>query len=420
MGVYNEKGIPMPKSNRPPKYSKNGKYAIVYVNGKKIYLGLYGSTESRQEYARVVAEWQFQPIPQLANCESNVSVSELVAGFLDYSKSRQDKIQYRHNKYAIGYLVKFYGSLDANEFSPKKLKLCRSQMVKTGSMCRNHINDYTRRIIRVFSWGVQEELVKPDIVAALREVKSLRKGEEGAFDNPPRKPVSVDAVRKTLSGASPTVSAMIQVQGMMGERPSAVFLMRVREIDRNQRSNGLWYYTPNSHKTEQYIGDKIIPLGKPEQELIAPYLEGKNPEDAVFSPRTSMKEHATERRLERKYPMTPSQAERNQERARNPKRTLNEFYDQSSYRNAVEHAIKKVNKGLPDEEKVPHWTPYQLRHFQATALKKNKDAGRILAQAALAHTSPETTDIYIDDNDEQLIIREILAMERKNPFESEE
>jgi len=283
-------------------------------------------------------------------------------------------------------------------------------------MCRNHINDYARRIIRVFSWGVQEELVKPDVVAALREVKSLRKGEEGTHDNPPRKPVSVDAVRRTLAGASPTVSAMIQVQGMLGERPGAVYLMRVGEIDRDQRSNGLWYYTPKSHKTEKYIGNKVIPLGKPEQELIAPYLEGKKPEEAVFSPRTAMKEHATERRSERQSPMTPSQRERNQARAGKPMRKLKEFYDHSSYRQAVEHAIKKVNKDLPDEEKVPHWTPYQLRHFQATALKKSKDAGRILAQAAMAHTSPTTTDIYIDDTDEQLIIREILAMERKNPF----
>ena len=98
----------------------------------------------------------------------------------------------------------------------------------------------------------------------------------------------------------------------------------------------------------------MIPLGKPEQELIAPYLEGKKTEEAVFSPRTAMKEHAIERQTERKFPMTPSQRERNLGRERNPVRILNEFYDHSSYRHAIEHAIKKVNSGLPDEEKVPH------------------------------------------------------------------
>ena len=92
------KGVTMPRSNNPPKYCKNGKYAIVYVNGKKIYLGLFGSPESRQEYARVVAEWQTSPAVHVANSESNVvSVSELAASFLEDSKSRQDKIHHGHN-----------------------------------------------------------------------------------------------------------------------------------------------------------------------------------------------------------------------------------------------------------------------------------------------------------------------------------
>ena len=47
--------------NRPPKYSKSGKYAVVYVNGERIYLGLYGSPESRAAYSRFVAESRASP-----------------------------------------------------------------------------------------------------------------------------------------------------------------------------------------------------------------------------------------------------------------------------------------------------------------------------------------------------------------------
>ena len=54
--------------------------------------------------------------------------------------------------------------------------------------------------------------------------------------------------------------------------------------------NGLWYYTMKAHKTEQFIGEKIIPLGEPEQKLLAPYLEGKTAKQAVFSPKTAMQE----------------------------------------------------------------------------------------------------------------------------------
>ena len=43
--------------------------------------------------------------------------------------------------------------------------------------------------------------------------------------------------------------------------------MTIADIDRS-RDAELWYYVPKSHKTEQYIGQKPIPLGKPEQDLL--------------------------------------------------------------------------------------------------------------------------------------------------------
>ena len=47
----------MPKlTNRPPQYKQSGKYAVVYIDGKRIFLGLYGSDESKVAYARVLAE----------------------------------------------------------------------------------------------------------------------------------------------------------------------------------------------------------------------------------------------------------------------------------------------------------------------------------------------------------------------------
>jgi integrase len=328
---------------------------------------------------------------------------------------------YSYNRIIVlDFVDKLYGDgTSVGDFTPKALKLVREEMINSRRFCRNILNRYVKGVVAIFAFGVEHELVQETTWRALKAVKSLPKGHPGTFDHEERQPVPDDVVRRTLPFMSPTLRAMVQLQRMLGMRPNEIFKMRVGDID-TTRGNGLWYYVPGSYKTSQFVGKIVFPLGKPEQELIAPYLEGKKPEDAVFSPRTAVKEQAKVARSERKTPMTPSQRERDKARAKNPQRKLNEFYDHSSYRHAVWHAIKKVNKDLPDGEKVPHWTPYQLRHFAATALKKNKDAGRILAQAALAHTSPETTDIYIDDTDEQLIIREILAMERKNPFASTE
>jgi len=52
----------MPKLiNRNPKLSKLKKYAVVYLNGKPNYLGLYGSQASKVAYARLIAEIQANP-----------------------------------------------------------------------------------------------------------------------------------------------------------------------------------------------------------------------------------------------------------------------------------------------------------------------------------------------------------------------
>jgi len=69
----------MPKlNNRPPKYSKMGKYAVVYYGGKSHYLGRYGSDESKVAYSRLLAEIQASPtgVP-LPKEERHVTVREL-------------------------------------------------------------------------------------------------------------------------------------------------------------------------------------------------------------------------------------------------------------------------------------------------------------------------------------------------------
>jgi hypothetical protein len=113
-------------------------------------------------------------LPLLNDKTDEVLVSELVAGFLGYIESRLDKTEFLHFKRALGFLIEIYGEHAVNEFSPKKLKVCRNLMVKTGTLCRSQINKHTDRIIRIFAWGVEEEYVQPNIVAALREVKNLQ------------------------------------------------------------------------------------------------------------------------------------------------------------------------------------------------------------------------------------------------------
>jgi len=403
----------MPKlKNQMPKLCRNGKSAISWHDGKKIYHGVWGSPESDRNYKRFIAALLENPVILLRNDkEGDILVSELAAGFLKHIESKNmDTTEVKHFKNAIEYLVELYGEFAVNDFSPKKLKACRSLMVRTGTLCRKFINKHTSRIVRIFSWGTEEEFVNPSVVHALKEVKTLRRGEEGTHDNPPRKEVPDDVIRQTLPFLSPTVAAMVRLQRLTGMRPSEVYRMTVGDINRT-RNPELWYYVQKSHKTEQYIGEKSIPLGKPEQELLTPYLDGKKADAAVFSPRTAMEEWHTVRRANRKTKVQPSQQERARQRAENPADRIREFYDHQSYGRAVKYAIKKGNR---HGQKIPHWTPYQLRHAAGTDAEKMEGLDK--AQALLGHTSANTTKRYAHG---RLAITEEMARNRRNPFEKD-
>jgi hypothetical protein len=93
--VIYEKGAHMPKlKNRPPEYKKSGKYAVVYHNGKRIYLGDYGSPESHAAYSRFVAESRNNPTFHLTKGETDTVVSELAAEFLDHAKATVNSTDY--------------------------------------------------------------------------------------------------------------------------------------------------------------------------------------------------------------------------------------------------------------------------------------------------------------------------------------
>ena len=49
----------MPRTNRPPAYrlQKARQCAVVSIHGKDHYLGPYGSPESHEKYARLIARW---------------------------------------------------------------------------------------------------------------------------------------------------------------------------------------------------------------------------------------------------------------------------------------------------------------------------------------------------------------------------
>jgi integrase len=241
----------MPKlKNRLPRNCRDRNQAFSWHNGKRIYHGVWGTPEAEKSYRRFIAALVENPNrPTQMGKDSDVLVSELADNFLVGIESRMDKDAVIMFNQAVGYLIEIYGELAVNEFSPKKLKAVRSLMVKAGTLCRNQINRYTGYIKRIFAWGVEEEVVESSVSLAIKAVKNLRKDEEGTFDHPEKEEVPFWVIAATLPFLAPMVAAMVQIQWMLGMRPSEVFKMRVGDIDRT-RENGLWYYVPGSYKSK--------------------------------------------------------------------------------------------------------------------------------------------------------------------------
>jgi hypothetical protein len=99
-----------------------------------------------------------------------------------------NKTEYDHFRIAIlDFLDPLYGDGTlVDDFTPRCLKLVREKIILSGRFCRRTINRYTFRIISIFAWGVENDLVHESTWQALKVVKTLSKGHAGTFDHPER------------------------------------------------------------------------------------------------------------------------------------------------------------------------------------------------------------------------------------------
>jgi len=249
--------------------------------------------------------------------------------------------------------------------------------------------------------------VTPEVAGALKLVSSVHRRE--AKDGEARTDVPDDVVKKTLPHLLPTIADMIKVQRLAGMRPGEVCRMKVGEID---RSDKVWVYKPPKHKNDWRGQLRIIHFGKHEQKILLPRLEGKTPDKYVFTPTECVGERIERDAASRKTKVQPSQQLRKEKRAKNPKRKFRECYTSQAYCKSITRTIAIVNERLPDGEKIPHWTPYDLRHAQIT--EQIKSDGIDVARAVAGQKSIKVTQIY---NHADVKISIDAAKNRHNPFE---
>jgi integrase len=105
---------------------------------------------------------------------------------------------------------------------------------------------------------------------------------------------------------------MIKVQLHTGMRSTEICIMRPRDIDRTLTP---WVYRPMFHKTQAHGIAREIPIGHQAREVLAQYLEGRDPDSFIFSPAEADQERRRRQR-EKRDDVPPSQVERSRRAAK--------------------------------------------------------------------------------------------------------
>ena len=149
--------------------------ARVIIDGKHVYLGIYGSPQSREQYARLIAE-RFKPggaapvAPSPEQGFPDLSINELLVRYLEfatgyYVKNDRPTGEASNLKDAIRPLRELYPHSLAKNFGPKSLTSVRQYMINVEALSRGVINNRVDRIRRILKWAVSEELIPPSAAA---------------------------------------------------------------------------------------------------------------------------------------------------------------------------------------------------------------------------------------------------------------
>jgi integrase len=391
----------MPRAERIPslRRHKPSDRAVVTIDGHDLYCGPWKSPEAKAEYDRIVSEWlaNGRSLRRSGNSCSDMTVTELIARYWRFAREH-----YQHDgkptaeigkiRDALKPVERLYGETLAAEFGPVAFKTVRAEFVKA-DLWRTTIGYHLGKIRRFIKWAVENELLPGDAYHRLQAVAPLRAGRDGVRE--PRKitPVLDEHVDAILSYLPSPVRAMVELQRLTGMRPGEVVIMTMGQIDRNAE---LWVYRPLRHKTARIGRDREILLGARAQGVLKPWLRA-DPDAPLFSPIEFLEARNSERRKNRRTPMTPSSRART--RKKRPKRAPRLWYDKDAYGRAVRRACLRAG--------IPIWSPNRLRHSLATRVRQR--FGLEAAQVILGHAKADVTQVYAESNRAlaQQVMREI-------------
>jgi len=398
-----------------PKYRKHkaSGQAFVELNGRRLYLGPHGTKVSRLEYDRLVSEWlQNGRTTITAATESgDFLVVELIAAYLKfaqgyYRKGGRPTSEYAAILSAMRELRLLYGRKSVSEFGPIALQTIMSRMVAKG-WARGTVNKQAGRIKRMFKWGVSQEIIPASVYHALSTVSGLRKGRSAARETDPILPVTNEMVESTLRHLPRVVADVVRFQRLTGCRPDEACAIRPCEVDRSQ---DIWQYRPQSHKTEHHSRERVVFIGPKAQTILLRYLD-RDSQMYCFRPMDSEAKRRAEVHAARRTPLSCGNRPGTNCLSK-PQRSAGERYGVAAYRRAIARACDVAFPhpelcSIPKRELTPEqltelkkwqtahrWSPNQLRHSAATEIRHR--FGLEAAQILLGHSKADVTQVYAE------------------------
>jgi len=357
------------RKGEPPGYRlhKATGQAYVTINGKRHYLGRYGTPESRRRYRRIVDDWERRQASGLVSAVTRgCTLAQLATAWHVYATQHyrdpegEPTTELACVVQALTPLLETSAATPVDSFRPADLRAYRQHLIDKG-LARATINSYVGRIRKVIRWGVANDLVEPATLTGLESVGDLQHGR-GGRETEPVQAVSELHVQAVLSHLTPEPRAMARFQLVVGCRPGEVCRIRGKEIDqdgiarigsREVKLAGVWCWKPDRHKSRWRGKNLVYLLGPQAREILTPWLQD-DPDAYLF--RSS--------------------------------RTQNKPFTRKGYWSAVDIACQAAG--------VPHWHPNQLRH--ATVSRYDRVAGIAAASLIVGHERIATTEIYAERN----------------------
>jgi len=363
-----------------PKLSKHHTgSAFIKVGGQQIWLGKYGDPITQEKYDRTVAIWlsngRQMPVADPVAGDEPITVTMILAGYMRHINGRYGRADNGVISALVKILRKLYGSTPADEFGPNSLRAVMAEMIRM-DWSRRYINKQVTRVRAIFRWAVGHEMADGAILARLKAVDPLRKGE--ARDREPVKPVERCDIRKVRRLVSRQVRALIDLQLLTGARADE--LVRLRATDITAKGE-VWQATLAEHKTAHRGKSRTLYFGPRARKVLALFMTPDRPLDThLFNPREALIES---KKLNAKGSRRPNQ----KKNARKTDREIGTHFTTCSYRQAIHKACAKA--------KVKVWGPHRLRHNAATSLRRQY--GIEAAQLILGHAlGSAITEIYAE------------------------